>query len=61
MEAQFLYNPPDKGLRCHAPTLVQTAAGARTLIGSGIRVYNCSPTSDLDCFAKVSYEYALSL
>ncbi len=35
--------------------------GARTLIGSGIRVYNCSPTSDLDCFPKVSYEYALSL
>ena len=27
MQAQFLYNPPDKGLYCHAPTLVQTSAG----------------------------------
>lgn len=27
MQSQFLYNPPDKGLYCHAPTLLQTAAG----------------------------------
>ncbi len=27
MQSQFLYNPPDKGLYCHAPTLLKTAAG----------------------------------
>lgn len=27
MQAEFLYNPPDKGLYCHAPTLLQTTGG----------------------------------
>ena len=27
MEAEFLYNPVDKGLYCHAPTLLETATG----------------------------------
>lgn len=27
MQAQFLYNPPDKGLYCHAPTLLQRSSG----------------------------------
>jgi hypothetical protein len=35
--------------------------GAEQLKGKDVRVFNCSPTSDLDCFEKVSYEYALSL
>ncbi len=30
-------------------------------VASGMRTYNCSPTWDLDCFPKVSYEYALFL
>ncbi len=34
--------------------------GARQLANSGVRVFNCSPVSDLDCFTQVSYEYALS-
>ena len=35
--------------------------GARQLEGGGVKVFNCSPDSDLECFPKVSYEYALSL
>ena len=35
--------------------------GAKALSGSGVRVFNCSPLTDLECFEKVSYEYALSL
>lgn len=27
IEAQFLYNPTEKGLYCHAPTLLETATG----------------------------------
>lgn len=34
---------------------------ARELENSDIRVFNCSPMSDLECFLKVSYEHALSL
>ena len=30
-------------------------------VASGMRTYNCSPNSGLDCFPKVSYEYALFL
>lgn len=35
--------------------------GARALADRGIGVYNCSPDSSLDCFPKVTYDYALSL
>lgn len=35
--------------------------GAKELEGTDILVFNCSPRSDLECFPKVSYEYALSL
>ncbi|NIQ02162.1 MAG: hypothetical protein GWM98_18620, partial [Nitrospinaceae bacterium] len=35
--------------------------GARVLKKSDIRVFNCSPVSDLECFPKVSYDYAISL
>ena len=37
------------------------AYGARLLAGTGIKVFNCSPVSTLDCFASVSYAYAVSL
>ncbi|MCB0330015.1 MAG: hypothetical protein KDD70_10135 [Bdellovibrionales bacterium] len=35
--------------------------GAQVLTDKGIRVCNCSPTSTLDCFERVSFEYAVSL
>ncbi len=35
--------------------------GARVLEGHNVKVFNCSPLSDLECFPKVSYEHALSL
>lgn len=35
--------------------------GAQQLAIGGVRVFNCSPVSDLDCFPKVSFDYALSL
>ena len=35
--------------------------GAKILANTDIKVFNCSPISTLDCFPKVSYEYALSL
>lgn len=35
--------------------------GARVLEGHNVKVFNCSPISDLECFPKVSYEHALSL
>ena len=35
--------------------------GARTLAEADVKVFNCSPVSTLECFPKVSYEYALSL
>lgn len=34
---------------------------ARVIKGSDVSVYNCSPDSALNCFAKVSYEYSISL
>jgi hypothetical protein len=34
---------------------------ARALEGSGVNVFNCSPVTDLDCFPRVSYEYATCL
>lgn len=37
------------------------AYGARTLAGTDVKVFNCSPTSTLECFANVTYEYAISL
>lgn len=33
---------------------------AKELEGTDIQVFNCSPRSDLECFSKVSYKYALS-
>jgi hypothetical protein len=33
--------------------------GAATLEGTGIRVFNCRATSDLACFARITYEAAL--
>ncbi len=35
--------------------------GARQLAETNVRVFNCSPVSDLECFPKVSYDYAISL
>jgi hypothetical protein len=35
--------------------------GARILADSDIRVYNCSPVTELDCFEFLSYEAALAL
>ncbi len=35
--------------------------GARELANSAVKIFNCSPVSDLDCFPKVSFEYAISL
>ncbi len=35
--------------------------GAEQLKGKNVRIFNYSPVSNLDCFEKVSYEYALSL
>lgn len=34
--------------------------GAQILSESGVRVLNCSPVSDLDCFEKATYEDAVS-
>ena len=34
--------------------------GAKQLAGTGVRVFNCSPISTLECFGKVTYDYALS-
>lgn len=35
--------------------------GAQTLSNTDVKVFNCSPFSQLECFPKVSYEYAISL
>jgi hypothetical protein len=35
--------------------------GARVLAKTGVRVFNCSPVSDLDCFEQFSYEHAVAL
>ena len=35
--------------------------GAQALESRGVQVFNCSPVSTLECFPKVSYEWALSL
>lgn len=35
--------------------------GAKALEDSKVRVFNCSPVSDLECFPRVSFEYAISL
>lgn len=34
---------------------------AQVLEDTGVKVFNCSPMSDLECFPKVTYEHALSL
>ncbi len=34
--------------------------GAEVLASTDVKVYNCSPTSTLECFPKVSYEEALA-
>jgi len=36
-------------------------SGARTLATPGVKLFNCSPVSDLKGFHKVSYDYAISL
>ena len=35
-------------------------SGAATLAGNDVRVFNCSPTSDLECFERITYEAALA-
>ena len=30
------------------------------LSNTNVKVFNCSPVSQLECFSKVSYEYAIS-
>lgn len=35
--------------------------GAQLLENTDVKVFNCSAVSTLDCFPKVSYEYAISL
>lgn len=35
--------------------------GAAILANTDVKIYNCSESSTLDCFPKVSYEYAISL
>ncbi len=35
--------------------------GAKVLSGTGVKVYNCSPLTDLECFPKISYDEALLL
>lgn len=35
--------------------------GAQTLSNTNVKVFNCSPVSQLEGFSKVSYEYAISL
>lgn len=35
--------------------------GAQVLSNTGVEIFNCSPDSSLECFPKVSYEYAISL
>lgn len=35
--------------------------GERALSNTNVKVFNCSPVSELECFSKVSYEYAISL
>lgn len=37
------------------------AFGAQELSNTNVKVFNCSPVSSLECFSKVSYEYAISL
>lgn len=36
-------------------------SGATTLADQDVRVFNCSPTSDLECFERITYEAALAL
>ena len=35
-------------------------SGRSSWPGTGVRVFNCSPISTLECFGKVTYDYALS-
>ncbi|MBI5426768.1 MAG: hypothetical protein HZA02_00645 [Nitrospinae bacterium] len=35
--------------------------GAQVLANAGVRIFNCNPDSALECFPKVTYEYAVSL
>ncbi|MFQ5451069.1 MAG: hypothetical protein ACE5E9_10600 [Nitrospinaceae bacterium] len=35
--------------------------GAKSLAGKDVKIYNCNPSSRVECFQKVTYEYALSL
>jgi len=35
--------------------------GSKVLSESGIKVFNCSPISTLECFPKISYEEAIAL
>ncbi len=42
-------------------TVERSGSQVPLAVASGMRAYNCSPTSGLDCFSKVSYEYALFL
>jgi hypothetical protein len=44
------------------PRMAKTLTyGAKVLSESGIKVFNCSPTSSLECFLKISYEEAIAL
>ncbi|MBC8286473.1 MAG: hypothetical protein H8E42_03255 [Nitrospinae bacterium] len=36
------------------------AFGAQSLANTDIEIYNCSPTSTLECFSKISYSEALT-
>lgn len=44
--------PRMKKMLCHA---------AEVLANTNVKIYNCSEKSSLECFPKVSYEYAISL
>ncbi len=35
--------------------------GAKILESTNVKVYNCSPISDLDCFPKIKFEEALEM
>ncbi len=35
--------------------------GVRALKDKNVTVYNCSPVCTLDCFARITYDYAISL
>jgi hypothetical protein len=46
------------GAECH---VLEANNGAQALAGSGMRVFNCSPVSDLDRVERISYDDAISL